>query len=106
MLFYSSEKREAFLAGAASYAYNKEVNELLNADLAKFDLKPELPKFRMPTLVANGRYDINVTPSVGWKIHKAIPGSKFVVFEKSGHLPWYEEPETFQKVIEDFLNGK
>jgi pimeloyl-ACP methyl ester carboxylesterase len=28
---------------------------------------------------------------------------KFVVFERSGHFPFYEEPEEFVRVIEDFL---
>jgi hypothetical protein len=36
--------------------------------------------------VVTGRYDINVAPSVAYKIHKAIAGSQFVVLEKSGHL--------------------
>ena len=51
--------------------------------------------FRMPTLVMTGRYDINVAPSTAWKIHKAIPGSRWEVFENSGHLPYFEEPEKF-----------
>jgi len=106
MLFYSPEKRDLFLTGASSYAYNKDVNQQLNTDLARYDLKPELLKLRMPTLVATGRFDINVTPSVAWKIHKAIAGSRFVVFEKSGHLPWFEEPDAFQKTLEAFLDGR
>jgi proline iminopeptidase len=40
---------------------------------------------------------------VAWNIHRAIPGSQFAVFERSGHFPFYEEPEEFVRVIEDFL---
>lgn len=40
---------------------------------------------------------------VAWKTHKAIPGSQLVIFERSGHLPFYEEPERFKKVVKDFL---
>jgi pimeloyl-ACP methyl ester carboxylesterase len=30
-------------------------------------------------------------------MHKAVPGSRFTVFEKSGHLPFFEEPALFTK---------
>ena len=75
----------------------------LSTDLARFDLNPELPKYRFPTLVITGRFDINVAPSVAWKIHKAIPNSEFAVFEKSGHIPYFEEPEAFVQRLEAFL---
>ncbi|HKO56131.1 MAG TPA: alpha/beta fold hydrolase [Thermoanaerobaculia bacterium] len=103
MLFYSPEKRDAALPRLAASDYHKAVNEAIVADLGRFDLNPELPKYRFPTLVVTGRYDINVAPSVAWKIHKAIPGSQFSVFERSGHIPYYEEPEAFAKMMEGFL---
>jgi proline iminopeptidase len=106
MLFYSPEKRDRFLAAADSYVYNKEVNERVNADLARFDLGPELPKFHFPTLVITGRYDINAAPVGAWRIHKAIPGSRFAVFERSGHMPFYEEPEEFVRLLDGFLAGR
>jgi len=55
--------------------------------------------------VLTGRYDINVAPSTAWKIHRAIPGSRFAVFEESGHLPFFEEPWAFVKTLEEFLGG-
>jgi len=106
MLFVSPEKRDAFLAAAHSFAYSGTINQTLNADLARFDLNPELAKFRFPTLVGTGRYDFNVAPSTAYHIHKAIPGSRFVVFERSGHLPFFEEPEAFRRVLEEFLAGR
>jgi proline iminopeptidase len=105
-LFYSPEKRDAFVAASSAFVYTFEVNQAVNADLAKFDLNPELPKFRFPTLVVTGRYDMNVAPLTAYRIHRAIAGSKFVVFEKSGHLPFYEEPQAFLKVVGDFLAGR
>jgi proline iminopeptidase len=103
MLFVSAEKRDEFMSRESTYRYNRAVNEALNADLAKYDMWPVLPRLGMPTLVITGRYDINVAPSTAWKIHKAIPGSRWEVFEKSGHLPYFEEPEKFVRVVGDFL---
>jgi proline iminopeptidase len=50
-----------------------------------------------------GRYDFNVAPSVAWSIHRAIPGSEFAVFEKSGHLPYCDESDAFAARLEEFL---
>lgn len=103
MLFVSTEKRDEFLSRAADYHYTRSVNETLNNDLNRLDMWPVLPSLTMPTLVLTGRYDINVAPSTAWKIHKAIPNSRWEVFEKSGHLPYFEEPEKFVRVVEGFL---
>ena len=103
MLFVSKEKRDEFMAHSADYHFTRSVNETLNGELGKLDMWPVLPSFTMPTLVLTGRYDINVAPSTAWKIHKAIPNSRWEVFEKSGHLPYFEEPEKFVKVVEGFL---
>jgi proline iminopeptidase len=102
-LFYAPEKRDAFIAQIGGGVFNKAVNEALDHDLARFDLTPELRKYKFPALVITGRYDINVAPSVAYRMHQAIAGSKFVVFEKSGHLPFFEEPEAFVRTIEGFL---
>lgn len=106
MLFYSPEKRDAALAKMADVDENRAVNQSINRDLQRFDLNPELPKFHFPTAVLTGRYDINVAPVVAYKIHKAIQGSTFVVFPRSGHMPFYEEPEQFIQTIQSFLSGR
>jgi len=103
MLCVSPAKRDVFLAAAPGFQVNNEVNALLNADLARYDLNPELPKLHLPALVLTGRYDANVAPSTAYKIHRAIAGSRFVVFETSGHLPFFEEPDAFVAAVEAFL---
>jgi len=102
-LFYAPEKRDAFIAQVPVAVFNKPVNDTIEHDVARFDLNPELRKFKFPMLVITGRYDINVAPSVAYKIHKAVAGSQFAVFERSGHLPFFEEPEAFVRTLEPFL---
>ena len=103
MIFYSEEKRDAYLAGAKDLGYNPRGGEAVSKATATLDLTTALPKFTFPTMVITGRYDMNVAPLTAWRMYKAIPGAMFVVFEKSGHLPSYEEPEKYVRVIEDFL---
>jgi proline iminopeptidase len=103
MLFYSEEKRDAYLAKATDLGSAPGVGAAVNRAIRNLDLTPELPKFSFPTLVITGRYDMNVAPVTAWKIYKAIPGAKFVVFAKSGHLPSYEEPDRYFEVLNGFL---
>jgi proline iminopeptidase len=105
MLFYSPEKRDAFLALVMPLKFNWEVNEAVSRDLSRFDLTPELPKFRFPTLVICGRFDMNVAPVFAYQMYRAIPGAQFTVFEKSGHLPFVEEPDAFASRVESFLSA-
>ena len=104
MLFYTPQARDAYVARSSSFVYRQKVYKAIWDDIQRFDLNPELPKFGFPTLVVTGRYDFNVAPSVAWAIHKAIPGSELAVFEKSGHLPFCEEPGAFLTRVETFLS--
>jgi proline iminopeptidase len=106
MLFYSTKNRDTYLAGVTAINANIEVGDTLLKDMETLDFTPELAKFRFPTLVMTGRFDMNVAPSVAYTIHKAISGSRFVVFEQSGHMPFYEEQESFVQMVNEFLFGK
>jgi proline iminopeptidase len=106
MLFYSEEKRDAYLAGAKDLGYAPQIGAAVSRAIAKVDLTPQLAKFAFPTLVITGRYDMNVAPLTAWNIYKAIPGAKFVVFAKSGHLPSYEEPDKYVQVVDAFLTER
>jgi proline iminopeptidase len=104
MLFYSEAKRDAYLAGAKDLGYAPKTGDAVFKAIANIDLWPQLKRFHVPTLVITGRYDMNVAPLTAWKIAKAIPGARFVAFPQSGHLPAYEEPDRYVRVVEDFLN--
>ncbi|HTB12535.1 MAG TPA: alpha/beta hydrolase [Bryobacteraceae bacterium] len=106
MLFYSEEKRDAYLTGAKDLGYNPQIGAAVSRAVSNVDLTPHLANFAFPTLVITGRYDMNVAPLTAWNIYKAIPGAKFVVFAKSGHLPSYEEPDKYVQVVDAFLNGR
>ncbi|HZN03370.1 MAG TPA: alpha/beta fold hydrolase [Candidatus Polarisedimenticolia bacterium] len=106
MLFVSNEVRDAYLLRSDSFVFRPKINQALWGEAERYDLNPELLKYRFPTLVATGRYDFNVAPSVAYAIHQKVPGSEFAVFEKSGHLPFCEESDAWVKRIEAFLRGK
>jgi len=106
MLFYSPEKRDAYMSHMGDLGFEPAVAEAVSRATADLDLTAKLPGFQFPTLVITGRYDMNVAPLTAWRLAHAIPGAKLVFFEQSGHLPSYEEPGKYAAVLEDFLNGR
>lgn len=106
MLFLSEGRRDDFIAKCKDCKLDREVNRLVNQDLRRFDLTPQLARFEFPVLIVTGRYDINVAPLVAYRIHQKISNSELVFFEKSGHMPFYEEPAKFVKVLAGFLDGR
>jgi pimeloyl-ACP methyl ester carboxylesterase len=38
------------------------------------------------------------------EIHEAVPGSQYLTFQKAGHFPMAERPETVNAAIEAFLD--
>jgi proline iminopeptidase len=106
MIFYSPEKRDVYMARMGDLGYEPAVAEAVSKATENLDLTAALPRFHFPALVITGRYDMNVAPLTAWQMAHAIPGAKIVFFEKSGHLPSYEEPEKYRSVLESFLNDR
>jgi proline iminopeptidase len=106
MIFYSPEKRDAYMSHMGDLGFEPAVGEAVAKATADLDLAPKLADFKCQTLVINGRYDMNVAPRTAWQLAHAIPGARLVIFEQSGHLPSYEEPQKYVEVLEDFLNGR
>ena len=103
MIFYSRAKLATYMANAKDLGFYPDTAKAVGIATASLDLTAALPKFTFPTLVITGRYDMNVAPLTAWHMFKAIPGAKFAVFEESGHLPSYEEPDKYVQVVNTFL---
>lgn len=106
MIFYSPEKRDAYIAKMGDLGYEPAVGAAVSKATENIDLNAALAHFSFPTLVISGRYDMNVAPLVAWNIAHKIPGASMVFFEESSHLPSYEEPDKYQHVLETFLNAR
>jgi proline iminopeptidase len=56
--------------------------------LPTYNMLPRLGEIKTPTLIINGRDDWICPPAQGpERIHAAIPNSKLVILENSGHFP-------------------
>jgi proline iminopeptidase len=104
MIFYSPEKRDAYMSHMGDLGFEPAVAEAVSKATADLDLSAKIAGFQFPVLVINGRYDMNVAPLTAWELAHVIPGARLEIFEKSSHFPWYEEPDKYVAVLQDFLS--
>lgn len=67
------------------------------------DLRGDLPKIKVPTLIFNAKEDKIVSFALAEQMNKAIAGSVLVPFEKSGHALFVEEKDKFNEEFIKFL---
>lgn len=68
-----------------------------------YDVTGRLGELAVPALFLCGRHDEIRPEDTAW-YHSLVPGSELVIFEKSSHLPHFEEPERYLQVLRDFLH--
>jgi proline-specific peptidase len=71
--------------------------------LKDWDVVGRLGEIRVPTLITSGSHD-ECTPALVEPLHRGIPGSEWVLFEESAHMPYLEEPEGYLQVVGGFLD--
>lgn len=85
---------------------NNPIGYIANCQaIAAVDWLDALHHITCPTLVLAGELDLGATPTMARDIHQRISGAQIEVFENASHLSPMEQPELFQRAIQDFLNG-
>jgi proline iminopeptidase len=82
--------------GPSEFAYTGNLSDWNRVD--------ELHRIRVPTLITVGRHD-ELTPACSEQIHQRLPHSRLVVFEEGSHMTFWEEPERYLQVVDDFLRS-
>jgi pimeloyl-ACP methyl ester carboxylesterase len=67
------------------------------------NLGEELRKVQQPTCLIWGTNDTITPPFVGKEFNRLIPNSELHFIEKCGHAPMLEVPDTFNSILEGFL---
>jgi non-heme chloroperoxidase len=92
---YMREMAELTLQTPASIAYE------ITRDAMYTDYRDIMPNITVPTLLAVGGHGM-IEPEPRAYMLERIPGSRLVVFEESGHSPFVEEPEEFNRALREF----
>jgi pimeloyl-ACP methyl ester carboxylesterase len=78
---------------------------LSDPDFHKFNFMKTIPEVQVPVYFISGKYDYNTPWPLVEQYYKLLkaPHKQFVLFEKSGHSPAFEEPGLFNRFIIDEL---
>ena len=75
-------------------------------DLLRDSVQDVLPFVHARTLIVWGEQDILVPLALGRLLHEALPGSRFEVIPRAGHVAMVDRPAVFNAILLDFLNGE
>lgn len=103
MLFHSPAKRDAWISRARHLQFNPHLASRLWSAEAAPDVTEAVAKLEIPALVIHGRHDMNVATETAYRTANLLRRAKLVVFEESGHLPFFEEPRKFADAVLAFL---
>jgi len=69
----------------------------------RHNMAGELPYIHVPTLLIWGLNDTITPPMVAHDFHRLIPNSTLKFIDKCCHAPMMEQPEKFNRILEDYL---
>jgi 3-oxoadipate enol-lactonase len=69
------------------------------------DQRDRAAEIRVPTLVLCGAEDKVTPPALSRELTQLIPGARFEMIQRSGHLSNFEQPDAFNTLLGAFIRG-
>jgi proline iminopeptidase len=76
---------------------------VIDGNLTSVEYGDQLPTVKVPTLITAGDND-ECDPSLSREMNEKIAGSKLVIFPKSGHMTFVDQPALFITAVDEFLH--
>jgi proline iminopeptidase len=76
---------------------------IIDGNLVSVEYGERLSAIKVPTLITAGDND-ECDPSLSKEMNEKIAGSKLVIFPKSGHMTFVDQPSLFISAVDDFLH--
>ncbi len=84
-------------------AQSEGIAQALVAMANRPDSDDLLSRIACPALIIVGKEDKLTPPAEAEKMHKLLPHSSIETIQDAGHLPNLEQPESFNRVVKEFL---
>ena len=81
----------------------RDADFFVGGSMIDLDFRRKLKDLDVETIIIAGRYDGVSTPEYAIQYKTFMPQAQFVMFEKSGHNPYLEEPEKFYTIFDKFF---
>jgi pimeloyl-ACP methyl ester carboxylesterase len=90
---------EALMKGADKPGFEDALRACL-----EYDFRDRIPQIGAPTLVIWGEKDMIIPVKDADAFTSMIEGARKVILEDTGHVPMFERPPTFNKLLSEFLH--
>lgn len=70
-----------------------------------YDVRAGLRSVTAPALIVAGDDDFICSPFAAERLHLSLRNSKLLLIEKSGHFPWLEQADVFNREVPRFLEA-
>ncbi len=102
--YFAADRSDVYEVLAAATRFSAAASDRTHAALANLDATPWLDEIVAPILLLAGRQDCLPPPSAGaQRLASAMPNARLHLFERSGHMPYIEEPDAFAAVVTEWL---
>ena len=68
-----------------------------------WDVTADTRSLRRPILLVHGRYDYTVPYTLWSGVTENLPNTTLRICKRSGHHPFFEEPEAFTAAVVDWI---
>ncbi|MDQ7024949.1 MAG: alpha/beta hydrolase [Anaerolineae bacterium] len=101
--FYSPQNATRFAEDfAANYNYNPQVAPLLLPTVRHIDIFSKLQDKHFPLQIVYGYQDFEPITQA-YQVQAVLPSAELCFINQAGHIPWYEQPDTFYAQTNAFL---
>jgi pimeloyl-ACP methyl ester carboxylesterase len=96
-------RRRIWRTPGAIEAFARTARKSIGLSGQKVEFSDRLGEVRQPTLIVWGRQDPIIPVAHGVRAARLIPNARLHVFERCGHMPLWEYPEDFVRLVLEFL---
>jgi proline iminopeptidase len=101
--FHAAEYAARFAEDfATNYAYNPRVAPLLLPTVKAIDIFDKLQGKSFPAQIVYGYQDFEPITQA-YQVQAVLPSAELCFINEAGHIPWYEQPDTFYTATRAFL---
>lgn len=99
-------KKVDLLVGLAKKGLYEMNRDIIKADVEicrRMDYESILKGIDVPVLVIANRGDVVIESDLSSSLSSGIKNSRLLLFDHDGHVPFFEDPHSFNAAVDDFL---
>lgn len=104
--FYKPNKVALIRTALYEWVHDPEFRPAMGSSIQEFnDMTGLFKKCPIPTLIMEAKWDLTWGKDKASLFHKNHPSAKMVMYERSGHNPFEDEPDRFFKELKGFMKS-